>query len=99
MIKRIGRVFVSKHVAELLKGSGELLKHSAELVRVQQKTKGLGENLKSSAKCLKSSAACLYYNMAHAVPTSLGIDVIFIVGPYDKPYFVTCCFSYRLKNV
>ena len=33
LIKRLGRVFVSKHVAEPFKGSADLLKHSAELLR------------------------------------------------------------------
>ena len=31
LIKRLGRVFVSKHAVEPLKGSAELLKHSAQL--------------------------------------------------------------------
>ena len=31
LIKRLGRVFVSKHAVEPLKGSAELLKHSNEL--------------------------------------------------------------------
>ena len=33
LIKRLGRVFVSKHAAEPLEGSADLLKHSAELLR------------------------------------------------------------------
>ena len=34
LIKRLGRAFVSKHVAEPLKRSAELLKHLAELLRI-----------------------------------------------------------------
>ena len=26
-------------------------------------------------------------------------DAIFIVGTYDKQYFVTCCLLYRFKTV
>ena len=34
LIKRLDQAFVSKHAAELLKGSAELLKHLTELLRV-----------------------------------------------------------------
>ena len=58
LIKRLGRVFVSKHLAKPLKSSRELLIHSAELLRVSEKT--------------KSSAVCLSYSAAHAVRISYG---------------------------